>query len=89
MITTHCWVNCRFRLKCPAKLLFIPKILKKLKLDDNLLKFFFLLYVELENSSDKESVNTKIHGLTYSMINVFDKFCPLKPIDFTKQLKKS
>ena len=43
----------------------------------------------MEKLSDKESVNTKVHGLTYSMIKVFDKFCPLKPINFTKQLKKS
>ena len=28
VITMHCWVNCRFRLKCLAKLLFIPEILK-------------------------------------------------------------
>ena len=73
----------------PGKTVIYTKNFKKLKLEDNLIKFLFLLHVELKKLSDKESVNTKIHGLTYSMINVFDKFCPLKPIDFTKQMKKS
>ena len=73
----------------PGKTVIYTRNFKKLKLDDNLLKLLVLLYVELEKFSDKELVNTKIHGLMYSMINVFDKFCTLKPIDFTKQLKKS
>ena len=78
-----------FSVEMPGKTVIYTRNFKKLKLDDNLLKLLFLLHVKLEKLSEKESVNTKIHGLTYSMINVFDKFCPLKPIDFPKQLKKS
>ena len=77
-----------FSVEMPGKIVIYTRNFEKLKLDDNLLKLLFLLYVELKKLSDNESVNTKIHGLTCSMINVFDKFCPLKPIDFTKQLKK-
>ena len=73
-----------FSVEMPGKTVIYTRNFKKLKLDDNLLKLLFLLQVKLEKLSDKESVNTKTHGLTYSMINVFDKFCPLKPIDFTK-----
>ena len=78
-----------FSVEMPGKTVLYTRNFKKLKLDDNLLKLFFLLYVELEKLSDNEPIKTKIHGLTYSIINVFDNFCPLKPIDFTKQLKKS
>ena len=77
-----------FSVEMPFKTVIYTRNFKKLKLDDNLLKLLFLLYVEFEKLSDKESVNTKIHGLTYSMINVFDKICLLKPIDFKKQLQK-
>ena len=78
-----------FSAEMPGKTVIYTRNFKKLRLDDNLLKLLFLLHVEMEKLSDKESVKTKIHVLTYSMSNVFDKFCPLKPIDFPKQLKKS
>ena len=78
-----------FSVEMPGKTVIYTRNFEKLKLADNLLKLLFLLHVELENLSDKESLKTKIHGITYSMIKVFDKFCPLKPIDFTRQLKKS